>query len=141
MRVRMLIPRRRPKKLVARSAKRSAQMTLMICLVAFAASMYALLGEGGVMAVMKMRARAAQLQYQILSMERANQELRDAIRPLREQDPDAIEKLAREQLFMVRPGDTIYMVPTTPTPGATTQPQAGRIEPTSPTAPARPRRR
>lgn len=141
MRVRILIPRRPPKKLVARSGKRSAQMTLLVCLVAFAGAMYALAGEGGLLAVMKMRARAAQLQYQILKMERENQELRDTIRPLREQDPAAIEKLARELLFMARPGDTIYVMPTTPAPEATEETEPGRLEPITPTAPTRPFRR
>ena len=141
MRVRILIPRHRPKKLVARSSKRAAQMTLLIVLVAFAGSLYALLGEGGVMAVIKMRGRAAQLQYQILAMERANQELRDTIRPLREQDPDAIEKLAREVLLMARPGDTVYLMPVAPTPEDARQAEPERLEPGTPTAPSIPFRR
>ena len=141
MRVRILIPRRKPKKLVSRSGKRSAQMALIIFITAFAGTLYALLGDSGLMAVMKMRGRATQLEYEIATKEIANHDLRDVIRPLREEDPEAIEKLAREQLFMARPGDTIYVLPREPE--QTPQPAPGRdqTESRSPTAPSLPRRR
>jgi len=85
-------------------------MTLIITLTALFGSLYALLGENGLVAVMQMRGRATQLRYEISAKERSNREVRDVIRPLREGDPDAIERLARENLFMVRPGDTLYML-------------------------------
>ena len=100
MRVKILIPRRAPKKLVARPRQRSAHMSLIIFLTALVGTLYALLGDSGLMSVMRMRARAVQLQYQIMAKQQNNQQLRDTIRPLREKDPAAIEKLAREQLFM-----------------------------------------
>jgi len=60
---------------------------------------------------MNMRARATQLRHEISAKEQGNRELRDVIRPLREADPDAIERIAREKLYMVRPGDILYMLP------------------------------
>jgi len=139
LRVRILIPRRKPKKLVSRSSKRSAQMALIIFVTAFAGTLYALLGDSGLMAVLKMRGRATQLQYEIAAKDNANRELREVIRPLREEDPEAIEKMAREQRYMVRPGDTVYILPKEPE-----RPSAfddGRTESRSPTAPSLPRRR
>lgn len=137
MRIRLLIPRRKPRKLVARPrSKRSAQMALVIVLTAVVGSLYALLGDSGLMAVMRMRARATQLQYEIAAKERANDELLDTIRPLREGDPEAIERLAREKLQMARPGDTIYLLPPEK---RSSEPAPG--EPASPTAPALPSRR
>ena len=135
MRVKILIPRRAPKKLVARPRQRSAHMSLIIFLTALVGTLYALLGDSGLMSVMRMRARAVQLQYQIMAKQQNNQQLRDTIRPLREKDPAAIEKLAREQLFMARPGDTIYVLPPEPRPQVPAP--AGSGEPGSPTAPAR----
>lgn len=116
-------------------------MALVIFVAAFAGTLYALLGDSGLMAVLKMRGRANDLRYEIGAKEGANRELRDVIRPLREGDPDAIEKLAREQLFMARPGDTVYVLPQEP---ESTPPPAiddDRSEPGSPTAPSMPRRR
>ncbi len=135
MRVKILIRRRAPKKLVARSSQRSAQMSLIIFLTALVGTLYALLGDSGLMSVMRMRARAVQLQYQIVVKQQENQQLRDTIRPLREKDPEAIERLAREQLFMARPGDTIYVLPPEPRPQVPAPADSG--EPGSPTAPAR----
>jgi len=89
---------------------RPGQLTLIITLTALFGSLYALLGENGLVAVMQMRGRATQLRYEISAKERGNREVRDVIRPLRAGDPDAIERLAREKLYMVRPGDTLYIL-------------------------------
>ena len=136
MRVRILIPRRQPRKLVSRRrGKRSGQMAAIIMLTALFGSFYALLGKNGLVAVMKMRSRATQLQYEVNAKERANREMLDIIRPLRDGDPDAIEKRAREKLFMVRPGDTVYVVPPQAPPNGPARSHPG--SPTSPSAPAR----
>ena len=112
MHVRILIPRRKQRKLVSRNqSKRSGQTVLIVALVAVFGSIYALLGESGAVAIMKMRARVTQLRYEISAKEQGNHELRDMIRPLRDADPEAIEQLAREKLYMVRPGDILYMLP------------------------------
>ena len=112
MHVRIRIPRRKLRKLVSRNQrKRSGRTVLIITLGAVFGSIYALLGESGIVSIMKMRARATQLRYEISAKEQDNRELRGVIRPLREADPEAIERIAREKLYMVRPGDTLYMLP------------------------------
>ncbi len=137
MRVRILIPRRKPKKLVSRRrSRRSGQMALIIVATSVLGSMYALVGESGLLAVMRMRARANQLRYDIADLEQENRELAAAIKPLRDGSPDAIEKLAREKLFMSRPGDTLYMLPKELQPIAPPQ-----TESASPTGPSLLRRR
>ncbi len=132
MRVRILIPRRRPKKLVSRRrSKRSGQIALIVVAISVLGSLYALIGDSGLLAVMRMRARAHQFRYQIAAMERENRELLETIKPLREASPDAIEKLAREKFFMIRPGDTVYMLPKEePAPA---QAEAESVSPTGPT--------
>ena len=137
MRVRILIPRRKPKKLVSRRRnKRSGQMTLIIVVTSVLGSLYALVGENGVLDVMKMRARAHQLELDIAARERENLQLSEIIKPLRDEEPDAIEKLAREKLFMTRPGDTLYTLPKELRPVAPQQ-----TESSSPPAPSLLRRR
>ena len=108
-------------------------MALIITLTALSGSIYALLGESGLVAVMQMRGRATQLRYEISAKERGNREVRDVIRPLREGDPDAIEQLAREKLYMVRPGDTLYILPPESRPEPPVLNESG-----SPTAPSVP---
>ena len=111
-------------------------MALIITLTALFGSIYALLGESGLVAVMKMRARATQLRYEIADKDHENSDLRQLIRPLREGDPEAIEQLAREKLYMVRPGDTLYMLPPEPQPDPPVL-----VESASPTGPPAPSRR
>ena len=65
------------------------------------------------MAVMRMRARAAQLGYEVVKARHHNQAMVEEIEALRH-DPDAIEKLAREELHMARPDETIYLLPPSP---------------------------
>ena len=137
MHVRIRIPRRKLRKLVSRNQrKRSGRTVLIITLGAVFGSIYALLGESGIVSIMKMRARATQLRYEISAKEQDNRELRGVIRPLREADPEAIERIAREKLYMVRPGDTLYMLPPEfrPAPPVLN-------EPGSPTAPPVPSKR
>lgn len=106
-----------------------------ILLVAVSGSLYALLGDSGLVAVMQMRARATQLRYEIGAAERANQELRERIRPLRDGDPAAIEREARQRLYMVRPGETLYLLP--PAPESEAPVLRESASPTGPPSPAR----
>ena len=114
-------------------------MALIIMVTAVFGSLYALLGDSGLVAVMRMRSRAELLRYEINDKARDNQDLRDTIKPLRDGDPDAIERIAREKLFWVRPGDTLFVLPPEITPPAATLPVP--VESASPTAPSLPRRR
>ena len=137
MQVRIRIPRRKLRRLVSRNqSKRSGQTVLIIVLGAVFGSIYALLGESGIVSNMNMRARATQLRYEISAKEQGNRELRDVIRPLREADPDAIERIAREKLYMVRPGDILYMLPPESRPNSLVL-----NEPGPPTAPPVPPKR
>ena len=111
MLVRIRIPRRKLRRLVSRNqSKRSGQTVLIIVLGAVFGSIYALLGESGIVSNMNMRARATQLRYEISAKEQGNRELRDVIRPLREADPDAIERIARDDLGLISPGEQVLII-------------------------------
>jgi cell division protein FtsB len=110
-------------------------------MVAIGGTFLVLLGDGGLMAVMKMRSRATQLRYQINAEGRANQAMLQEIRALKN-DPGAIERLAREELNMVMPDETIYFLPSGPRLRDEDSAEVDRSkEPGSPTAPLRPNRR
>ncbi len=137
MLVRIRIPRRKLRRLVSRNqSKRSGQTVLIIVLGAVFGSIYALLGESGMVSNMNMGARATQLRHEISAKEQGNRELRDVIRPLREADPEAIERIAREKLYMVRPDDILYILPPESRPAPPVL-----NEPGSPTAPPVPSKR
>lgn len=121
---------------MARRSKRSGQMALIIVVTTLCGTLYALLGDSGLMAVMRMRGRATQLQYDIAAREQANRELLEIIQPLADGDPAAIEKMAREKLFMARPGDKVYVLPRE---SPSIEPAPG--QPGSPTSPSTPSRR
>jgi cell division protein FtsB len=130
------IPRRNQKS----KGRGVLSMAALAFLVAIGGTFLVLLGDGGFMAVMKMRSRATQLQYQINAERRANEAMFQEIRALKT-DPDAIEKLAREELNMMRPDETIYLLPKEPRLQEDESARAEKNnEPGSPTAPFRPKR-
>lgn len=121
------------------------QITKVVVGAALVGTLFALVGDGGVMTLLQMRARAVDLRQDVIEAERRNQELRSRIRALRE-DPQAIEKLAREELGMARPDETIYLLPERPPGSADSDDSRERrppelLEPTSPTGPSLSRRR
>jgi cell division protein FtsB len=67
-------------------------------------------GGHGLLALRRQRREYESLQQQIRDLERQNLELQKQIKALKS-DPRAIEKQAREDLHLARPGETIYMLP------------------------------
>ena len=86
------------------------------------------------------RERAASLESQIEGTEHEITRLELKVERLRD-DPVLLERLAREELGMVKPGDVVVVVEpdstpdksvSTPTPAPAAEPSSGRREPTSP---------
>jgi cell division protein FtsB len=67
-------------------------------------------GGHGLLALRRQRREYESLEQQIRDLERQNLELQKQIKALKS-DPQAIEKQAREELHLARPGETIYMLP------------------------------
>ena len=65
------------------------------------------LGEDGYLAVIAAKARVSKLEKEIEAIEDKNKELRSEIRSLRS-DERAIEKIAREDLGLVKKGEIVY---------------------------------
>lgn len=137
MQIRILIPRPRR----TQSGWRTGRLTVAVMIIATGGTLYALLSNGGLVALMRARARTTQLHYQILASERENQAMLDQIRALSD-DPQAIEKVAREELNMGLPDETIYLLPPTLSTEPGRSPQASEESPSwSPSAPSLPTRR
>ena len=70
----------------------------------------AIFGKGGLQALLEARRENQGLDREIERLEEENRQLETEIQGLRS-DPAAIEKLAREQMRMARPGEIIFTLP------------------------------
>jgi len=69
----------------------------------------ALVGEKGSLATIRARREYDELADQIARTRAENGQLREAARKLRE-DPATIEELARRELGLIRPGETLFII-------------------------------
>ena len=69
----------------------------------------ALVGEKGLLAMMKAREEYRALEQALLTTRSENGRLREEARRLRE-DPAAIEEIARRELGLLRPGEKLFIV-------------------------------
>jgi cell division protein FtsB len=75
----------------------------------------ALVGDKGLLDIMRARRQHAALAAAIGKTRRENARLRDGIRRLKE-DPGAIESLAREELGLMREGEVLFIIKDTQSP-------------------------
>jgi cell division protein FtsB len=70
-------------------------------------------GTHGLIAMRKSQKEARQVQQEITSLDQENQKLEENVRALRS-DPAAIERIAREEMGLARPGEYIFKLPPKP---------------------------
>jgi cell division protein FtsB len=87
--------------------RRAAMIAAVAGLVALAVG--AFFGDRGVFHLIQQRERASVLRAEVEELRSENARLAEEIRALRS-DPRAIERLAREQLGLARPGETLFLV-------------------------------
>jgi cell division protein FtsB len=87
---------------------RGAVLALVLLCVALVVN--EIFGANGIVALRRQQSDFHALQQQIRQLQQQNQELQTQIRELRS-DPRAIERQAREQLHMARPGEIILTLP------------------------------
>jgi cell division protein FtsB len=71
----------------------------------------ALIGDGGLIELAKLSAERRELGEDVFELLRSNDDLRRKIRLLRD-SPRSLERLARRELGLVRPGEIVYRFPT-----------------------------
>lgn len=87
--------------------RKAATLASVIALVALMVG--ALFGDRGVLHLIEQRHRAEALARELGEIQSENARLAEEIAALRS-DPHAIEKLAREELGLARPGETVFLV-------------------------------
>ncbi len=83
---------------------------LGLALICVALVVHEIFGQHGYLALQKQRREHDALQQQIQQLQKENQQLQTQIKSLKT-DPKAIEKVAREQMGLARPGEIIYSLP------------------------------
>jgi cell division protein FtsB len=69
----------------------------------------ALVGENGYLATVRARREYGALMASVARLRLENQDLRERVRQLKE-DPAAIEEVARRELGLIRPGETLVII-------------------------------
>jgi len=85
----------------------TCSVIVLACLMAW----HVVFGANGVLVYAQKRKEQRELQQQIESLKRQNDLLDQRIKALKN-DPQTIEKEAREKLRYARPGEVIYTLPT-----------------------------
>lgn len=89
--------------------KRHASIAVL-GLALLALVVHTLFGEKGYLALRKQREEIERLQTEIERLSDENKRLLGEIQALKT-DPEAVERVAREQLKMARPGEKVIMLP------------------------------
>jgi cell division protein FtsL len=82
-------------------------------------SVVAVFGDNGVLALRRLRGEVDTLVREVRSLEAENERLSRQISELQE-DPAVIERIAREELGLVRPGEKVLRFPRSARPGEAT---------------------
>jgi cell division protein FtsB len=101
---------RPPESLRASLARRSRRLArYALAFITLALLVDAIVGEKGLVAVVKARRDFALVEAALHQARRENAALREQARRLRE-DPAAIEEVARRELGLIKPGETLFII-------------------------------
>jgi cell division protein FtsB len=110
-------PRRRPTHAPKKPTRNGRIVQLLVLLVASIIIVDGLVGDRGLLAMLRARHEYDQLAGSIARQRAENARLRDQARRLRE-DPSAIEEIARRELGLIKPGERVFIVKDVKTPKA-----------------------
>jgi cell division protein FtsB len=95
--------------------RKAALLASVIAIIALVVG--SLFGDRGILQLMTQRQRALELAREVEEIRAENVRLAAEIHALRT-DPRAIERIAREELGLARPGETVFLVRDEPAPAA-----------------------
>ena len=83
---------------------------LVLLLISIALIVHEIFGQNGYLALRRQQEELQALQQQIQQLKQENEQLDKQIKALKS-DPAAVERLAREQMHLAKPGEIIYTLP------------------------------
>jgi cell division protein FtsB len=111
-------PRPAPRRRAPTSKRPTRTRRIVHLLLIFVASVIvvdALVGDRGLVAILRARHEYDELSASIARQRAENARLRETARRLRE-DPTAIEEIARRELGLIKPGERVFIVKDLPPP-------------------------
>jgi cell division protein FtsB len=99
--------------------RRNARQILILAL--FALLVHDIFGAHGFIAMRRTQKEIADIQDQIGKINTENKSLSEQVTSLKS-DPKAIERIAREEMGLARPGELIYKLPDSAKPGDSQEP-------------------
>lgn len=93
-----------------RATPRLKFMVLVVGLALLALAVHTLFGKGGYLDLRRRQAELEQLRQEVKDLQEENRRLTEQIKELKS-NPDAIERVAREQLKLARPNETVITLP------------------------------
>jgi cell division protein FtsB len=106
-----------PTSLAPRGTKAGRAVRWLLLVFGVVIVVDALVGDRGLLATLRARDDYEALVSTIRSLEADNARLRDDLRRL-EEDPAAVEEIARRELGLIRPGEKVFIVKDLPSPAA-----------------------
>ncbi len=85
-------------------------LIIVIGLGLFALVVHTVFGERGYLGLRSQRGEYERLKQEVWTLEEENQQLKEEIKALKS-DPNAVERVAREELKMAKPGETVITLP------------------------------
>ena len=98
-----------PKRTGQKRPDRTRRIVQALLFIAAVIVVDALVGEQGLFAMLKARRQAEELAATIARQRAENARLREEIRRLNE-DPAAVEEVARRELGLIRPGEKVFII-------------------------------
>jgi cell division protein FtsB len=93
----------------------------IVTAVVLAVGLEGVFGAHGVLAMLRLKREVSQTRQQLQKLNEENGKLANQVRALKS-DPETIERLAREQLGLARPGELIFKLPSKNSPPAPAKP-------------------
>jgi cell division protein FtsB len=105
--------------------RRGRLIFLLIFAVAISLGARTLFGEKGLLEWWRLRDEAIRLEHEVEALQATLRAERQAVRDLRDGGP-GVERIARERLGMIRPGEVVYLLP--PASGGETAGEDGLLD-------------
>jgi cell division protein FtsL len=86
---------------------------VILCVAVFLLLLQDVFGTHGVMAMRRSQKEAADIKQEIERLTEENQKLEERVKALKS-DPEAIERIARDEMGLAKPGEYIFKVPSSP---------------------------
>lgn len=111
-----------------------ARRVVHLLLLVFAGIVFidALVGDGGLLAMMRAQKRYGELTKGLERLKAENEQLRDENSRLRD-DPSALEEAARRDLGLMKPGERVFIIRDQPSPNTTPAAPGQPVTPLDPT--------